>query len=70
MEFDFSRLKGRIREKGFTQVDLAKAVGISSSSLNLKINNKRDFTLKETFAIAKILGIDDCNPFFYVEKLP
>ncbi len=70
MEFDFSLLRGKIREKGMTQAQLAKDIGISATALNLKLNNKSDFTLRETFAIAKRLGIEDCDPFFYAVRLP
>jgi len=67
---DFNKLKGKIKEKGMTQVELAKRVGISPSVMNQKLNNKSDFTLMESFVIAKILGIDDMNAYFFDEKLP
>lgn len=67
-EFDFSRLKGRIREKGLSQEDLAKAIGISTTSLNKKLNNKSDFCLRETFVIGKILSIEDIAEYFFTPK--
>ena len=67
---NFNKLKGRIREKGLTQVELAKMVGMSPSVMNQKLNNKSDFTLMETFVIAKVLGIDDINAYFFNEELP
>lgn len=70
MEFDFSKLRGRIVEKGYTQTQVAKKIGIAPSTFNLKLNNKRDFSLRETFALAKLLEIEDCDPYFYVVRLP
>lgn len=68
LEMDFSRLKGRMREKGVTQEELAKAIGISAASLNKKLNNKTDFCLRETFAIGKILSIEDATEYFFTPK--
>lgn len=67
---NFSKLKGLIREKGMSQTDLAKAIGIGANSINQKLNNKRDFTLMETVAISKVLGITDPVPYFFDAKLP
>lgn len=69
MVFDFSVLRGKMREKGYTQEKLAKAIGMGPSTLNQKLNNKRDFTNLESLAIAKILGIQDMGPYFFAEKL-
>ena len=67
---NFNKLKGKIREKGLTQVQLAKMVGMSPSVMNQKLNNKSDFTLMESFVIGKVLGIDDMNAYFFNEELP
>ena len=41
MQFDFSKLSGRIVEKFGTRGNFAAAVGIGESSLSEKLNNKR-----------------------------
>ena len=47
MQNDYSKLLGRMKECGMTQEALACAIGISESTLNLKLNNKGVFTQKE-----------------------
>lgn len=69
MIIDFGPLRGKMREKGYTQEKLAKAIGMAPSSLNLKLNNKRDFTILEALIIAKVLGIREMEPYFFTEKL-
>lgn len=69
MTFDHSKLKGLLREKGMTQDDLAKAVGLSPSGLNLKINGKLDFRIPEVYAICNVMEIKDPVPFFFTPTL-
>lgn len=52
--YDYSKLLGRLREKKITQSELARKLGISETSLNLSLNNKRPFKQSE------ISGICDC----------
>ena len=68
-EFDFSKLLGRMREKAVTQEEVAKAIGISATSLNNKLTGKVDFKNVETFAICELLGIDDPTPYFFTVRL-
>lgn len=55
--YDYSKLLGRMRECGYTQAMLAKAIGISETSLNLSLNNKRDFDQDEMIRSCDTLGI-------------
>ena len=57
MKFNHSKLLGRIRERGFTQEQLAKAVGMSKTTLSAKLNNLFYFTAKEIYAICEVLNI-------------
>ena len=50
------KLKGARVEKGLTQEDMAKRIGISTYSYLMKENGKRDFTLTEMKKICEILG--------------
>lgn len=50
-------IKKRARKLGFNQSDLAAALGIKQSSMNLKINNRRPMTLPEAEILAKLLRI-------------
>lgn len=67
--YDYSKLLGRIRECGFSQVEVADAVPMSASQLNLKLNNKMEFRQREIFRIAEILGIfpEHIGMYFFTE---
>ena len=57
MEFDYSKLLGRIRELGYTQKTLAAVVKMSVSQLNQCLKNKANFKHTKILAICKVLGI-------------
>ena len=67
MKFNYSKLLGRMRECGFTQKQLAKAVGINKATLSLKLNNRFSFSQEEILAICKLLNIPICEigAYFY-----
>ena len=71
MRFNYSKLLGKMRENGFTQEKLAKAIGINESTLNTKLNNKAYFTSKEICSICGILGIanDEIGNYFYTNRV-
>lgn len=71
MEFDYSKLLGRIREFGYTQGTLASEIGITESSMNLKLNNKANFKQKEIRLICKALSIPDSEigVYFFIPKV-
>ena len=58
MIWDYAKLLGRMRQKSLTQTELAEMAGISPCSLNLKLNNKREFRQSEIHAICAALNID------------
>lgn len=64
MTQDFSKLKGRMREMGYSQEKLAKEVGISAASLQNKLSGKSDFRLKEMKIISHVLSISPDDYFF------
>lgn len=55
--YDYSKLLGKIREKGFTQVSLAKELGVSETTLNFSLVNKRAFKQDEILKLCDILEI-------------
>ena len=67
MKFNHSKLLGRIRECGFTQEQLAKAIGVSKATLSSKLNNQFFFTTKEIYCICKVLSIElkDIPEYFF-----
>ena len=71
MQFDYSKLLGRIKECGFTQETLAKRIGIAESSMNLKLNNKADFKKIEVFLICEALEIklQEIGAYFFTRRV-
>lgn len=67
MKFNYSKLLGRIKEKGFTQESLAVAIGISVATMSLKLNNKAFFTQPEICKISDLLDIpvDRIGEYFF-----
>ena len=65
--YDFSRLLGRIKECGYTQESLAKAIGKDKSTLCSKLNNKGEFKAMEIDGICKALDIpnDEIGSYFF-----
>ena len=71
MQFDFSKLLGRIKECGYTQEQLADEIGTTKTTLNLKLNNKANFTLPEMEKIRRVLGfaIEEIGVYFFTLKV-
>ncbi len=59
MKYDFSKLRGRIVEIFGKQEAFAKAIGISTRSLSLKLNNERYFKPTE---ISKAIDLLHLTP--------
>ena len=57
MKFNHSKLLGRIKECGFSQATLAKAIGINKCTMTAKLNSQSYFTSVEMIAICKVLNI-------------
>lgn len=70
MHFDYSKLLGRIRERGFTQETLAKAIGMTAATLSLKLNNKAVFKQSEIKRICAALEIEDADipGYFFTQE--
>ena len=65
---ELSKLKGRIVEKGMSQVELAKRLNLSTQALNAKLNGRANFNLNEVGIIIDALCIEDneIRQFFLV----
>jgi len=71
MTFDYSKLRGKIREIFKTQSAFAKAMGISSTSLSAKLNNNVEFSQKEIDKAVKLLKIEkeDIPAYFFTQNI-
>lgn len=72
MHWNYSKLREKIRVTCGTQGAFAERLGIGRVSLNLRLNNKAEFSQEEIFKACEILGIaikDIPAYFFYSESL-
>ena len=69
--FDYSKLRGRIREKTRSETKFAPTVDMTPASLSSKLNQKTDFTSIEIQKICKKLNIPNLEipDYFFIEKL-
>ncbi len=67
MAFDYSKLRGKIREIFKTQSAFAEAMGMSSTSLSAKLNNNVEFSQKEIDKAVDLLKIEkeDIPAYFF-----
>ena len=67
MQFDYSKLKGKIKEHFDTQREFAELLNISKSSLSYKLNNLICFTRKEILKSAELLKIliEEIGQYFF-----
>ena len=71
MQFDFSKLLGKMKECGYTQEMLAAEIGMAKATMNLKLNNKAYFTLPEMAKIQNVLSIaiEEVGVYFFTPKV-
>lgn len=64
---DYSKLRGRIKECGYTQKSLAVTIGISESQFCSKMTGKFPFKQTEIDKICDVLNIpaDKIGAFFF-----
>lgn len=67
---DYSKLLGRMKERGFTQKMLAAQIGISESHMSQKLNGTYVFKQTEMQDICRILEIDasEIGAYFFSPK--
>lgn len=67
MKYDFSKLRGRIRELFGKDEAFAKAMGLSTRSLSLKLNSERYFKPPEISKAIELLKLHptDIPAYFF-----
>ena len=67
----YGKLLGRIREKGFTQEQLANLVGMTPGTMSMKLNNQAYFKQKEIIEISDALDIpySEIGEYFFVREV-
>ena len=71
MEFDYRKLRKRIRERFETEEAFARALGLTNAALSRKLRNEGDFTRTQIIKAAALLDIDEIwiPKYFFVEKV-
>ncbi len=71
IKFDFRKLRAKMTEKGFTIESLAKATGISFSTLAVHLSKGIAFNGEHAFLIAQALEADnsELNGLFFTIEL-
>lgn len=71
MDFDYSKLKGRIIEKFGSIQAFAKAFGASMTSISQKLNNKVRWSSDDMIKVAELLDFkpEEISSYFFVLKV-
>jgi len=70
--FDFSKLRGRIKEIYGTQTAFAAAMLMNEATLSNKLNNNVEFSPKEIYRACLLLCIDlekELKLYFFTQKV-
>lgn len=71
MEFNYNKLKGKIKEVYGTQQEFARALGISSTTLNTRLKNETFFNQSEIEKTKYLLDLkteQDIIDIFFTTK--
>lgn len=71
MEFNYNKLKGKIREVYGNQTDFANALGIGTTTLNSRLKNETFFNQMEIRKIKSLLNIktnEELMEILFTEK--
>lgn len=69
MKYNYSKLLGRIKERGLTQEQLAKRIGKNKSTISAKLNGQFAFTTVEIDDICRVLDIsnNEIGDYFFAQ---
>jgi hypothetical protein len=70
-QFDYSKLRGKIKEKCGTQNKFAKRIGMGKVSLSQRLNNYLDWSRSEMKNACEVLelSIDEIPLYFFTPKV-
>lgn len=63
----YAKLRALMLEKGITQGDLAKILGISRTAMSSKFTGRIPFTVKEIKLLKALLGFESVDDYFFAE---
>lgn len=59
-----NKIRAKIVERGMTQGEVAKMIGISPNSFSRKLLGKRDFSLSEVISLCTVLELENPQDIF------
>lgn len=69
MSFNYSKLRGKIKEIFGNENKFANAIGISGKSLSLKLNSEREWKQSQILKSCEVLGIAVANiPLYFFNQ--
>lgn len=62
-----NKIKGKMKELGIVQADVAKKLNLAEATVSLKLSGKRPMDLDEAQLLAEMLGIvnEDFGAYFF-----
>lgn len=71
IEYEYGKLRGRIRECFIQQSEFAQKLGISETSLSNKLNNKTAFDQDEIYRVIEMfdLSAEETLAYFFTTKV-
>lgn len=71
MDYDYSYLRGKIREKGISESEFSKKIGVGVATFSGRINNKSCFSQNEMWLACKELSIpiSEIHKYFFTPIL-
>ncbi len=71
MNYDYSKLRGKITEVCKTQENFANHMGLSTRTISLKLNNNIAFDQNEILLAVNVLGLkqSDIEKYFFTKKV-
>ena len=69
--YDYSKLLGRIKEKGYTQGEFAEAIGKTHSTFSLRLSGNGNFTQTEMELACEVLDLSksEIGTYFFTVKV-
>lgn len=62
---EFSKLRGALAEKGFTQETMAKALGMDPKTFRAKMAGRSDWKMSEMYRMMQLLSNYDSDALFF-----
>ena len=69
--FDYSKLRGKIKEKFGSEIKLSKKMELSPTSISYRLNNKVEFSSSEMYKLITLLDVpgSEIKDYFFKEKV-